>query len=334
VPWLKLSDRFALHPLLLKLRRTPKADERTTNEVTGFVSRCASLSAGYMTDYYVDLETAEQMGLARTQVLLRQATAAGLLIPEGRGNNRRWRIVEEEDLFHIRAREDVEWERQRDRDRRNPELTMPVLARDGDQCRYCLHVVNWKDTRSGRGGTFDHREPGQAARVETYVVSCRTCNSKRKASPDAERELPLQPPPLAAYFSPKSTTKERLEEYFGRPFTSASQPRPVVDTAAGAHRPGGDAAQQGAHHQGGDAAARPTTDTASREPQPEAAATGAPTAHAPPDRTTAVPPWSEGGRPVGTGRDGNGLGQEGSAVAVAQPARPRGARGRRGGGSS
>lgn len=317
MPWLKVSDRFALHPLLLGLRRVVKADDRTTNEVTGFVTRCSSLSAAYMTDYFIDLPTAEQIALGRTDLLLRQATAAGLLVPEGRGNQRRWRIVDTEDLFHIRARDDVEWERQRDKDRRNPELTMPVLARDGDQCRYCLHVVNWRDTRSGRGGTFDHREPGQPARVDTYVVSCRTCNSRRKASPDAEREVPLRPAPPAPYFSEKSGTKERLEDYFGRPFVSASQQqRPVQDTAAGATQP---------------AAARPRTDTAQRAPRTQAAATGAPT-----DPTSGGPPWFEGGRPDGTGRAGVGPGGDGWESAAPRPPEPparrsRGRRGRRGG---
>src|SRR5207237_288885 len=75
-------------------------------------------SACYLTDYYIDLPTAELFGGSRTPRLLRQATAAGLLEPSGRGNTRRWKIMEDEDLFNIRACEDVEGERQRDRERR------------------------------------------------------------------------------------------------------------------------------------------------------------------------------------------------------------------------
>jgi hypothetical protein len=315
VPWLKVSDRFATHPLLLRLRTVQRADERTTNEVIGWLTRCSAQSACYLTDYYIDLPTAELFGGARTQLLLTQATKAGLLTPTGRGAARRWRIIDEEDLFHIRAREDVEWERQRDKDRRNIELRMPVLARDGDQCRYCLVVVNWKDTRSGRGGTFDHRQPGQAATVDTYVVACRSCNGKRKDVPNADSFLPLQLPPTVPYFSPRTTTRKDLEAHYGRSFPSATEPRPAIDPAA----PG--ATRQGT------AAARPTTD-------PAPAATGAapaPREHDGPtwaQPTTAEPPWSEAGRPVGSGQ----VRTEGDTTegTTPPPRRSRGRRGRRG----
>ncbi|WP_435199540.1 hypothetical protein [Janibacter sp. GS2] len=232
MPWLKMSDRFATHPIWARLRGVRRADERTVNEVIGFVTRCATQASGHMTDYYVDLETAEMMGKARTDVLLRQAVTAGMLTAEGKGAARRWRIVEDEDLWQMRARDDVLWERQRDRDRKNPDLTMPVLARDGDVCRYCGVVVNWKDTRSGRGGTFDHRTPGEEATVDTYVVACRTDNSKRLNNPHADEDTPLRPPPALPYFSSASSTLARLEKFYGRPIPHVDTKQPTSDTAA------------------------------------------------------------------------------------------------------
>ena len=231
MPWLKLSDRFATHPIWAKLRGVRRADERTVNEVIGFVTRCATQASGHMTDYYVDLETAEMMGKGRTDVLLKQAVAAGMLAVSGKGPTRRWRIVEDEDLWQMRARADVLWERQRDKDRKNPDLTMPVLKRDGDACRYCGKVVNWKDTRSGRGGTFDHGRPGEQATVDTYFVSCRTCNSKRQDNPNADQDVPRRPAPDLPYFSSASGTLERLEKFYGRPIPHVDHERPDSETA-------------------------------------------------------------------------------------------------------
>ena len=327
MPWLKSSDKLAQHPLVLAVRRVTGADERSVNEVTGFVTRCATSSAGYMTDYFITLEVAELYGLGRTRLLLRQAVAAGLLVAEGAGRQRRWRIVEDDDLFHIRAREDVEWERRRDQDRRNPELTAPVLARDGDQCRYCRVVTtSAKDTRSGRGRTFDHTEPGKPASVETYVVCCRTCNSRLKNRPRPVVELPLLPPPPLPYFSPATTSRKEVEDFFGRPVPSANTAhRDPAASSATPTAPAGGAAAAGATTGPRTAAEGATSTTPTGT-----AATGA-------DPTTVEPPWSEAGSRDGSGRDGPG--QVGAGAAPPSPALPgppparsRGSRGRRGGG--
>lgn len=231
MPWLKVSDRFATHPLWARLRGARSADDRTVNEVKGFLTSCASQASGHMTDYFVDLETAEMFGKGRTELLLRQAVQAGMLQVEGRGHARRWRIVEDEDLWQMRARDDVLWERQRNRDRKNPDLIMPVLLRDGDVCRYCSVVVNWKDNRSGRGGTFDHGQPGQPATVETYFVSCKSCNSKRSDNPTADVDVPRRPAPALPYFSSASRTLAQLEKFYGRTIPHVTVERPVTDPA-------------------------------------------------------------------------------------------------------
>jgi len=241
VPWAKFSDTFALHSRITGLLRVRGADARTTNEVSGFITRCAANSAAQMEDYYFDVAIARAMDPDRWEVLIRQAREAGLIVSvKGRGNSRRWKLVElPNELFHIRYRDDVLWDRQRDRDRSNPELIMPVLLRDGDGCRYCGLVITWADRKSGRGGTLDHRVPGQPATVDTFVVSCRTCNSKRKDNPQADVDVPLRPAPAVPYFSPSSKTLERLMGFYGperlasmRPGTQpATAPRPGPDTA-------------------------------------------------------------------------------------------------------
>lgn len=356
MPWLKVSDRFATHPIWARLRAVRGGDERTVNEVVGFVTRCATQASGHMTDYYVDLETAEMIGKGRTETLLRQAVHSGLLAVEGRGAARRWKIVEDEDLWQMRAREDVLWERQRQRDRRNPDLTMPVLRRDGDVCRYCGHVVNWKDTVSGRGGTFDHGNPGQPATLETYFVACKSCNSKRLDNPNADLDVPRLPAPAVPYFSPKSKSLEKLEAFFGQPIPHVKRPRPDSDTAqrdpapsrtprttprpatqadtAHPSRPAtqADTASSTARPDD-DTAAAPTRDTA-RSATPEQgedtarSATPAPSwAGRPPDHsgTTAgtgvVEGWMTRSGRDGTGRAGPGTGEDGTGAAPRRRAR-------------
>lgn len=229
--WLRGGDNAATYPAVMALAAVPGADDRTLNEVFGFVMRCALQSAGHMTDYYVDLGTAQLLGNGRHEVLLRQAVKAGLLTVEGRGKTRRWKLIDDPEFIHIRLRDEVEWERRRKRDGANPDLTMPVRLRDGDACRYCVVVVNWRDRRGARGGTYDHLDA--SARKETtpdrLVVACRACNSSLKAADAPDR--PLLPPPDQPYYSP--TTRKVLEEYG---YTNLpDHPRPDQDTAP---RPG------------------------------------------------------------------------------------------------
>lgn len=297
MPWLKASDKLATHPLILGVRRVIGADERTVNEVTGFLTRCATSSASYETDYCITLDVAELYGGSRTELLLRQAVKAGLARTEGRGRSRLWVLVEEEDLWHIRAKEDVAWEKQRDRDRRNVDVIMPVLARDGDQCRYCRNVVIQKDTRSGRGRTFDHLEPGKAARVETYVVCCITCNSKLKRRQRPVAELPLLAPPALPYFSPRTSTRVDVEEYFGHPIQSATNPAEHPESTAKGQSPG----------------SRPR-----KREHPESTAKSQSPGSRPLDEVGADqdhgrPPWSGSGLRVEAG-SGRELGQEGAGA--------------------
>lgn len=201
MPWLKVGDMFATHPMLMKLMGVKDADERTINEVTGFLVRLSANSAGHMTDYCVDIGTATMIAGSRAELLLGQAVEAGILTVRGRGRAKTWVIAEDEDLLHMRRKAEVEWERQRKRDNANPGIVVPVRTRDGDACRYCGSIVYWKARRGGRAGTYDHLEPGTAGSIDTIVVACFSCNARLKDLPRAEHLKELRPEPAHPYYT-------------------------------------------------------------------------------------------------------------------------------------
>ena len=71
MPWLRAGDNAATHPSVMALLTVRGADDRTANEVFGFVMRCAMQSAGHMTDYRVDLGTAHLLAGDRAETLLK-----------------------------------------------------------------------------------------------------------------------------------------------------------------------------------------------------------------------------------------------------------------------
>lgn len=230
--WLRKGDNAATHPLVMALATVRGADERLLNEAYGFVQRCAEQSAGHMTDGVIDVGTAQLMGgPTRYKKLLRACTEAGLLRQQGTGKDARYLVPEDADFIHIRKRAEVEWERQRARDNSNPDLTVPVRMRDGDGCRYCRRIVNWKQRRGRRGGTYDHREPGKAATIDTLVVSCLGCNATRLNDPQADEKVPLLPVPSDPYYGPETVAflanhGETVQQSPARPGTQPDTARP------------------------------------------------------------------------------------------------------------
>ncbi|ROP45931.1 HNH endonuclease [Pseudokineococcus lusitanus] len=256
MPWSKGGDTGATHPALLAA--DDARDERALNEVAGFVLRAYLQSAGHMTDYVLDEGTARLLGRSRTDWLVRRATRAGLLerVP---GRSRCWKLLEDPEFVHLRLRADVERERRRKRDNANEALTVQVRLRDGDECRYCGSVVNWRDRKGGRGGTYDHNppvQPGQATTVGGLFVSCQRCNGTRGALADPDGLLPLRPQPMEPYFTALSVAYLGERGHVVRP---------------GAPRPGEQQEQQPAP------SARPRTQRAPEQQEQQAApsATGA-----------------------------------------------------------
>lgn len=205
MPWLKQSDAAANHPIVLAAHELDGADDRTLNELFGYVARCATQSAAFEQDYIVTFGTAVQMAgsHSRFQVLSAAAERCGYWIEievtgEDGERRRAFKLVEEKDLFHMILKEERAWLLKRKEDSRTPELYIPVRKRDGDACRYCGKPVTWGDNKSGRGGTYDHVVPGDMeVTIDTYVVCCRECNGKRQDDPDRTwKTLPAPSKPL------------------------------------------------------------------------------------------------------------------------------------------
>ncbi|MCD4549690.1 HNH endonuclease [Schaalia sp. lx-260] len=222
--WLKVGDESDTNPRLMDLATVEGFDERTINEIHGFVCRCAAYSAKHLTDYIVDLGVIFMYGGSRAKILLEQCLAVGLFEWEGDGEKKKIRIVQDEDYINIRSKEDVEWGRQRRNDNADPNLRGPVMLRDGDNCRWCGKEVYWPGKPSNRKGTLDHLEPGSAGSVDTMVVACMGCNSQRQDDPTGSwgtyHEL------LAAPASPRygKWSRKYLEERgLLRPSTAPSE---------------------------------------------------------------------------------------------------------------
>lgn len=173
-----------MHPMVMAVAGLPDADSRSLNEVFGFFVRLAIQAGGNMTDYVIDAGTAWAIGGQNTERLLELAIDAGLIIRTDSSN--KFQLVQDEELVHMRLKEEIAWERQRKRDTyaNNPDV-LAVRFRDGDQCRWCGILCQPLGQRSNRSLTIDHLNPGVPGTVESMIVACQSCNSSRKA--DVER---------------------------------------------------------------------------------------------------------------------------------------------------
>ena len=201
--WCRTGDTSAFHPLLLNVLELPDFDDRLLNEAFGFFMRCATQAAAHLTDYFVSRGTAIQIaGIPRVEALLSTCVAAGLMSEIDVNGVTGYKLFDADpDFLHLRLKKEIDWERQRKEDSQRPSLTVPVRLRDGDGCRWCGRIVNWQDRKSARAGTYDHLQPSEAATVDTYVVSCKSCNSARKDGILPPGVTELLPPPARPLFS-------------------------------------------------------------------------------------------------------------------------------------
>ena len=207
MPWLKVSDTAAQHRIVWRALEIPGASMQSMWSLFGQVLALAVEAAAFKTDYVV--ERGSILKFTGTpdaaQKFIADATFCGYLTGEVPLDDRRiaYRLIEDEDLFHMRLREEIDWENRRRNDTRNGALIVPIRARDGDACRWCGNVVYWGNQKGGRGATYDHLNPGVPAETpEDMVVACRSCNSSRKDN--AGWAVDLLPAPSRPYFSAKS----------------------------------------------------------------------------------------------------------------------------------
>jgi hypothetical protein len=304
VPWMRTGDSAATYPAVMETAGLISADERTVNEVFGFVSRCAIQSAAHKTDYVIDVGTVQMIGGARWRELVNICVAVGLydVVLAGRS----WRLIQDPEFIHIQLKADVEWARQQRNDNRDTRLTVPVRLRDGDQCRWCGVLVQWRGKKTNRSGSLDHLHPGQPGTVDTLVVACARCNGARGANPEAWADVhELRPAPASPRYG--RWTAEHLTNN-GYPV----EPNVASD---------------------GDAP------TAAADPAPQRVRPAAPgsSAQAPPEVESQSHPRSVRTGSAGTGRDGSGSPTPSPRTSTVphqpqdQAPRPRRRRGKRGG---
>lgn len=205
--WLRVSDTAGNHPMVLEPLTDPAPPPAMdcylwANVIFGVVARASTMAAGYNRSYFVSDATIASIAGAQWRTVAEAAERAGYWTRTERG----WLVRDEPEHFvHIRTAEEIDWEKARKADAANPKLTVPVRLRDGDGCRYCGVIVRWGDPRSGRGGTYDHRVPGQQAQTpDDLRVACRTCNGVRGNDPDADKELAPRPAPAQPFYGPET----------------------------------------------------------------------------------------------------------------------------------
>lgn len=322
MPWLKQGDAAANHPIVLSAVEMEEADDRILNECFGFVARCATQAAAYEQDYIISVGTAKLMAgsLGRYHELIKAAKFCGYLtetaiVVEGE-ERKAFKLVEDNDLFHMILKAEREWNNQRKKDTRNNELTWRVRARDGDACRYCGKSVAWGDTKSGRGATYDHINPGKAGTVDTLVVCCRQCNGRRQDDPESTwKTLPVPAEPIigpatAAFIAKHGTP---IEPTYTRPIATPATSNTATDDTNPVEQPtqAAPGPDEATAHSGPSNESPAHTATAKHQP----AATGHPAATG--SRTNTRPNPDPGHRYpgsgfVGTGREGTGLAGKGS----------------------
>lgn len=249
MPWLRLGDTSANHPIALAVLAHDDVDDRLLNELFGFAMRCATQAAAHKTDYIVTMGTAVAMaGTSRAKELLDVALFAGYFTETtDEGGRRAFRITEDPEFIHMRLKEEIEWERGRRADVKDHDLVVPVRLRDGDTCRYCDVVVNWADKKSRRGATYDHLTPGTRARTsDDLVVACLACNASLGDQPRSEHEARLLPAPVTPYFHAKTIEWLKGLDYV-RIHNLAVPARPGVTVKPGEYVPGRDPKRRHGH---------------------------------------------------------------------------------------
>lgn len=338
--WLKTSDNAAMHPVVLAPLAAPAWPEGDldamdiVNLLYGLVSRCATHSAGFLTDGVVSDGTVAMMGGRHWQHWAQEAAQAGYWTRVEVDGRPGWQILDDSTNFvHIRRKAEVEWERQRRRDASDSGLIVPVRLRDGDACRYCGVIVNWRDRKSGRGGTYDHRTAGQAARnPDDLRVACNACNGFRSNNPDADERRPPRPAPAEPFYGPETVA---LLAKHGHLVPASDRPRPGTQPGTAPRDPAPSrtpppATPPPAGHRAVPTPPppRPSDPAPSRIPRSATPPPAGPRHQDQPPRS-ADPADRRHAGSGSPGRDGTGSGREHRPPAPAVPAQPRRNRGRR-----
>lgn len=211
--WLKISDAANEAPEMMEIAKLAaiRQDRRLINELKGATFALYTWSAQNSTDYRIPEGVAiSRFGIEDAARIMADLLEVGIVT--GTNSDGDYLLVEREDFFHLIKTTDKRKRTKHRADLNRGSLMVPVLLRDGDRCRYCGEDVVWKDTKSERGGTIDHRAGWEAeATPDNVVVSCRSCNSIRQDNADADKVAPLlEPPEHPAY---GEFTRDRLKKW-------------------------------------------------------------------------------------------------------------------------
>ena len=324
MPWLRIGDDATTHPYMAKLLVATNLNHQEKNEAFGVLVQLASVSAGHLTDYLVEYGSLAQVAPGRERDVLNILKKAGLATEVEVDEHKVIRLVINDEKFvHAKRREEVEADRRRARDKRTPGLLAQVRVRDGDSCRWCSKSVSWSVRTGFRAATYDSLSSHKDSTVDTLVVACSPCNTKRG---NGEQLKLLAPPtPERIIYGPETVdfvNRDKWCQDHGIHIEPTQPTLPFEDgQAAAATRQ-----QQDEKAAAPEAAAAPDHRAAPRQAAPDAPEGGE-------DNERVTKPGCVLGRPgdgpgnvgsgrVGTGRDGSG--REGSA-------RKRRRRGKRGG---
>ncbi|MGV0391497.1 HNH endonuclease [Corynebacterium phoceense] len=199
--WLRIGDNVITHPMMSRLLVATGLDHQQKNEAFGVLTQIAAGSAAHLTDGIVEMGSLAQVAPGRERAVLDVLKTAGIAEEtklDGRYIVRL--ILDDEEFVHMRRREEVEQDRNRAKDKRTPGLLAQVRVRDGDVCRWCAKSVSWSNRRGRRAATYDSLTKHKNSTVDTLVVSCKTCNSRRGNG----EELHLKPEPENPIYSQKT----------------------------------------------------------------------------------------------------------------------------------
>ena len=219
--WARFDDRFHGNPKDL-------GGWHTCPEAIGLFVMCVTYCSQHETDGIVPdwfLSTLEGSKAKRNRL-------ASALLNAGMFSEHETGYVINDYLEYNPSRDELTAERawrKRKRELHNdPELVAAVRTRDGNRCRYCGSLVNWKDRRGKSGGTYDHVVPRGPNSLGNVVVACRSCNSQKNArTPEEAGMVLLDPRQLEARSDLDPSQIKPGSDPATRP--DPSRPDPVVD---------------------------------------------------------------------------------------------------------
>lgn len=193
--WIRKGDEWNSAPEWMNAQElaAQRGDDRLVNELKGAAEALYAYSAQQWTDYIVNFGAAVTFcGLTRVEPVTADLIEIGILTDVSTSDQRKYKLLERENFVHLIRSDEKKKNDKRRRDRNRGALMVPVLMRDGAQCRYCGDIVNFDDTKSGNGVEMDHREFQEETTPDNYVVACRDCNQMRVDLGDrADIEIPL-----------------------------------------------------------------------------------------------------------------------------------------------